>query len=339
LSGPIWANVSVSGLVTGTPLAVDPGTHLQVQVTDSRGAAATTAIVLAVANKCDGVTVIPLLQCQALAALYDSAGGNGWTDRTGWWADLNPCGWAGLGCSGPNISVIRLHENNLVGTLPPTLGNLTGLTQLDISENEMLSGSIPPGLWAITSLQTVVLAHNNLGGGIPPFTVPLPSLTRLGLDSNPLGGQIPVSMTATNLPALQELSLDENQLGGEIPDEFFATPWPVLGNLRLDENQLTGQPSGFSSTNFPVLFRLELNNNPWAGAGGQAIPAEITTLGFLTVLDLSEANFTGAVTGFTATNFPAMTTLFLCGNLALTATDPELTFVSGLDPQWNTACP
>jgi hypothetical protein len=265
-----------------------------VRVTDSAGTPAEAAIVLTVINKCDGVTSIPPIQCQALAALYNSTGGNGWLDRTNWWANLDPCsGWAGIACSGTNVSFIRMIENNLVGTLPLELANLPGLTQLDISENDLLTGPIPPGLFGITTLQTVVLAHNSLSGGIPAFTVPLPSLTRLGLDSNPLGGSIPISMTAANLPALQELSMDENGLGGPIPAQFFATPWPAMGNLRLDENGLSGNPTGFNSTNFPSLFRLELGNNDWNN--GQPIPTEIGTLTGLTVLDLSEANFTGPI--------------------------------------------
>jgi Leucine-rich repeat (LRR) protein len=170
-------------------------------------------------------------------------------------------------------------------------------------------------------------------------------------------------MTATNLPALQELSMDENVLGGAIPAQFFSAPWTALGNLRLDENQLTGQPSGFNSTNFPALFRLELGNNQWAG--GQAIPTELGTLTGLTVLDLSQANFNGAIPGElgllqgltrlemnenslagaipTGFIFPAMTvpgSLTLFGQAGcLTATGNELLFVQGQDPLWNNGCP
>jgi hypothetical protein len=371
VSGPVWANVLASGLVTGTPLLSNVGAaHLEVRVTDSAGTQATAAIVLTVAEKCVGVTSIPALQCQALAALYNTTNGNGWLDRTNWWANLDPCsGWAGIGCSGGHVTVVRMLENNLVGTLPPQLADLTGLMQLDISENDGLIGPIPPLLWNITTLQTVNLAHNSLSGQIPAFNMVLPSLTRLGLDSNPLGGQIPVSMTATNLPALQELSMDENVLGGAIPAQFFSAPWTALGNLRLDENQLTGNPTGFNSTNFPALFRLELGNNPWSGAGGQPIPTEIGTLTGLTVLDLSQANFTGAIpsqltalqgltrfelnenqlagpipTGFI---FPAMAgvpgslTLFgQTGCLSATPLSPEEAFVSFQDPLWkNVGCP
>jgi hypothetical protein len=340
LSGPVWANVSTTGLVTGTPLSGNLGsTHLQVRVRDSKGTQVTAAIVLTVINKCDGVTAVSPLQCQALAALYNQTNGNGWADRTGWFVDPNICtGWVGISCNGANVSIIRLNENLLNGTLPAEMANLTGLQQLDLMENS-LSGSLPPGLFGITTLQTVILSHNAaLGGPFPEFTTALPSLTRLSLDS--MGGAlgaIPTSMTAANLPNLTELALDEAGLGGPIPSEFFSVPWPALASLRLDENQLTGNPTGFNSTNFPSLTRLELNENPWDD--GQTIPAEIGTLSTLTVLDLSEANFTGAIpTGFI---FPAMTSLSLCGNLGLTATNPspEFTFVSTLDPSWNLACP
>ena len=262
LSGPIWANVSATGRVTGTPLSGNIGSsHLQVRVKDSKGTQATAAIVLTVINQCQGVTAVPLLQCQALAALYNSTNGNGWTARGGWFVDPNPCNWAGLACAGANISLIRLKGNNLNGTLPAALANLTGLQNVDLSENPGLSGAIPSGLFGITTLRTVILAHNALSGPIPEFTVPLPLLTRLSLDSNNLGESIPTSMNGTNLPAIVELALDENELTGDIPNPSFFT-MSTLTSLRLDENQLEGQANGFEGTvNFPHLTRLELGNN------------------------------------------------------------------------------
>jgi Leucine rich repeat len=368
LSGPVWANVSTTGLVTGTPLAGNLGsTHLQVRVRDSKGTQATAAIVLTVVNKCQGVTAVPALQCQALAALYEQAGGNGWTDRTGWFTNLNPCnGWAGVACVGSNISLIRLKENNLVGTLPVEMANLTGLQNLDISENPGLSGAIPIGLFGITTLRTVILAHNALSGPIPAFTVPLPGLTRLSLDSNFLGEDIPTSMNGTNLPAIVELALDENGLTGDIPVEFFTMH--TLTSLRLDQNQLTGQANGFEGTaNFPSLTRLELGNNAFDSqpingaelgtltgltvldlAGNQftgPVPNEFSNLHALTRLELNDNDLSGAIpAGFNAASFPNMAAtpggVTLNGQTGcLTATGAELTFVAAQDPLWNDGCP
>ncbi len=367
LSGPVWAAVSAAGRVTGTPLAGNLGSfHLQVRARDSKGTQVTAAIVLTVTNKCQGITAIPALQCQALAALYEQAGGNGWTDRTGWFATLNPCnGWAGVACVGANVSLIRLKENNLVGGLPVEMANLIGLQNIDMSENPGLSGPIPPGLFGIASLRTVILAHNQLTGPIPEFTVVMPGLTRLSLDSNLLGGPIPTTLNGTNLPIIVELALDENQLSGDIPNPSFFS-MPSLTSLRIDENQLTGQTNGFVGVNFPNLTRLELGHNQF---DAQPINgAELGTLTGLTVLDLSANGFTGAIpaglsnlhaltrlqlesnqlagpipVGFNAASFPSMTapgSVTLSGQTGcLTATGAELTFVSTQDPAWNNGCP
>jgi hypothetical protein len=367
LSGPVWAGVSSSGLVTGTPLSGNLGSaHLEVRVRDSRGSSITAAIVLTVVDKCQGVTAVPAAQCNALKALYNNTGGNNWTDRTNWFTNPNPCTWYGIGCNGTNITLIRLNENNLSGTLPIELGALTGLQEINLQDN-LLSGPIPAELFGITTLRIVILAHNGLGGEIPEFTVPLPSLTRLALDSNGIGGPLPTSMNGTNLPAIVELALDENGLTGDIPVEFFTMH--TLTNVRLDENQLTGQTNGFTAGNFPSLTRLELGNNEFDAQPFYA--AELATLTGLTVLDLSGNQFTGPIpteftalgalsrleldsnalegpipAGFNATSFPniaavpgALTLFGQTGCLTATPASAELAFVQARDPLWNDGCP
>jgi hypothetical protein len=308
------------------------------------------------------LTIVPQIQCDALKALYNNTGGNNWTDRANWFTDPNPCNWSGIGCNGVNISLIRLNENNLSGTLPVELANLTGLEEINVQDN-LLGGAIPAGLFGITTLKIVILAHNNLGGVIPDFTVPLPGLTRLALDSNGLGGDLPASMNGTNLPAIVELSLDENGFTGDIPAGFLTMS--TLTSLRVDENQLSGTVTGFNSTNFPSLTRLELGDNLFAS---QALPTEIGTMTGLTVLDLSGNAFTGTIpteylnltalsrleldnndlagaipAGFNAATFPNMAgvpgALLLRGQSGcLTAAGAELAFVQAQDPLWNDGC-
>lgn len=61
---------------------------------------------------------------------------------------------------------LDLHSNQLDGTIPSTLGNLTNLHSLDLSRN-MLSGQIPPALGDLKNLTHFNVSYNNLSGPIP----------------------------------------------------------------------------------------------------------------------------------------------------------------------------
>ncbi|MYI28063.1 MAG: hypothetical protein F4064_08210, partial [Acidimicrobiales bacterium] len=60
-----------------------------------------------------------------------------------------------------------VSANDLSGSIPPELGNLTGLETLSLSGNA-LSGSIPPSLGNLTNLTRLSLYSNELSGSIPP---------------------------------------------------------------------------------------------------------------------------------------------------------------------------
>ena len=59
-----------------------------------------------------------------------------------------------------------LNSNELTGSIPPELGNLTSLTHLQLDRND-LTGLIPPELGNITTLQSLLLGFNRLSGCIP----------------------------------------------------------------------------------------------------------------------------------------------------------------------------
>ena len=45
---------------------------------------------------CADVTEIPISECQALEALYNSTNGSGWTNKTNWLNTLTPSNWDGV---------------------------------------------------------------------------------------------------------------------------------------------------------------------------------------------------------------------------------------------------
>ena len=149
----------------------------------------------------------------ALIAFYNSTNGAGWTNSTNWLGvPGTECTWRGVVCDAGGTTVIQLilANNNLTGTLPPEigqltnlnllalglnhlagsiptqLGNLTSLTHLDLQLN-LLTGSIPPELASLSNLQTLDLDYNRLSRGIPPWLGTLQSLGNLTLIGNGQG--------------------------------------------------------------------------------------------------------------------------------------------------------
>ena len=171
-----------------------------------------------------------------LTALYNSAGGASWTDKTNWGSPTEPLNtWFGVKVDGNgNVTELALPDNNLSGPLPAELGSLTSLTTLDLSDNQ-LSGTIPD-LSSLTQLQNLYLGDNQLSGTIPDWLGSLTGLQKLSLRDNRLTGTIPAELG--NLFSLDLLYLDGNQLNGPIP--------AALGSLsglqvtRFAGNALTG---------------------------------------------------------------------------------------------------
>ena len=89
----------------------------------------------------------------ALIALYNSTNGDNWNNNSGWKdAPLDADGfampgteytWHGITCNEGNTTVleINIYQNNLNGTIPPELGNLTNLTKLSLSSNKNKLGN------------------------------------------------------------------------------------------------------------------------------------------------------------------------------------------------------
>jgi len=140
-----------------------------------------------------------------------------------------------------NLSNLILNFNQLTGSIPPELGNLTNLFGLYLGFNQ-LTGSIPRELGDLTNLRTLYLSSNQLSGSIPPEIGDLTNLEYLYLNDNQLTGSILPELG--DLANLQSLSLDSNQLSGSIPFEIGNLT--SLLKLGLSDNNLVGDvPASF----------------------------------------------------------------------------------------------
>ena len=244
-----------------------------------------------------------------LVALYNATNGRNWEKNDNWLSNKPVSNWHGVTVSNGRVTGLSLGGNRLTGTIPPELGNLSGLKELKLSGNQLggtiptelgklssltelsisnnqLVGTIPPELRNLARLTQLDLAYNRLAGTMPPELGSLSNLTGLFLSANELMGAIPPKLG--NLADLRRINLFDNQLTGDIPPELGKLS--NLTYLALTQNQLTGNiPPELG--NLSDLAQLHLASNRLTGN----IPSELGNLSSLQQLVLSDNQLTGNI--------------------------------------------
>ena len=228
----------------------------------------------------------PATERAALVALYNATDGANWTRNTGWNTTAPVSHWSGVTTdSDGSVTYLYLSSNNLSGTIPTAIGDLTDLTELSLGSNG-LSGGIPVELGDLTNLTSLSLRRSGLSGGIPVELGDLANLTSLDLGRNGLSGGIPGELG--DLTNLGYLHLGHNGLSGSIPGELGDLT--NLTNLYLAANGLSGSiPAALGGLN--NLRGLWLNFNDLSGS----IPPELGRLTNLSGLGLSSNDLSGAI--------------------------------------------
>ena len=87
----------------------------------------------------DDKTLCPI-ERNALSDFYDSAKGSEWTDSTYWLDEYESyCNWHGVTCDNDKNNAIELNlrNNGLSGRMSESIGELTFIEKLDLSDNDI----------------------------------------------------------------------------------------------------------------------------------------------------------------------------------------------------------
>ena len=245
--------------------------------------------------------------CAALGDLYAATNGPGWVNNTGWadaasgvpadyctfygitpsvdYNDLpSDYGSAPSGCSPGSIDGLLLAKNNLVGTLPDSLGSLTTISVLLLNYNQ-LSGTLPATLGRLTSLTHFNIVVNMLSGTVPDSLGNLVNVVNFQLSGNALSGTIPA--TFDNFAQVTYLSISTNALSGSIPPLCNLNN---IGFLDFSRNSLTGTvPDCWG--NLVTFWQLDLFTNSLSGT----LPASFANLQQMETVRIYLNNFTGTI--------------------------------------------
>ncbi|KAJ6707524.1 LEUCINE-RICH REPEAT RECEPTOR-LIKE PROTEIN KINASE FAMILY PROTEIN-RELATED [Salix viminalis] len=161
-------------------------------------------------------------------------------------------------CHGLNMMIVNVSSNRMSGQIPANMGPMCrSLKLLDASKNQII-GTIPPSVGDLVSLVSLDMSWNLLHGPIPSSLSQIRGLKYLSLAGNGINGSIPSSLG--KLLALEVLDLSSNLLSGEIPNDLVKLR--NLTALLLNNNKLSRADTlpGLASVTLLSMFNVSFNN-------------------------------------------------------------------------------
>uniref|UniRef100_A0A7N2LLV2 Uncharacterized protein n=2 Tax=Quercus lobata TaxID=97700 RepID=A0A7N2LLV2_QUELO len=157
------------------------------------------------------------------------------------------------------VRLIDLSSNNLSGSIPAEISDLSELRFLNLSRNHLM-GKIPEKIGSLKELESVDLSQNHLSGKIPPSMSNLTFLGLLDLSYNDLSGRIPSSNQLQSFDAVRYIG--NPQLCGD----------PLPKNCTIEEQSLNRSPIGSveddsKNSNFYIGMGVGFATGFWAICG------------------------------------------------------------------------
>lgn len=301
-----------------------------------------------------------------MSTIYFALAGETWSYNLHFLSEAEVCDWntrldtgkyveveVGISCrDGETIEEIFLPNMGLQGKLPPELGLLYDLKDLNLFDNN-IAGELPETMKHLVNIETLVLHNNKLEGHFPSWISKLTRLQTLNVASNNFYGPLPsgIGQSLTSLrtlslekndftsaltplkglPALDALYLGDNEFIKDLTDDVFNS-WRKITILDISNNKLEGDlPSMILASD--TLVVVDLHGNQFAGRLPTTIEVDaplqflalhdnqvtgpiderMKGLSRLVHLDLSKNLFTGAMPAFLG-NTKSLKYLFLAFN-------------------------
>ncbi|XP_057989012.1 cuscuta receptor 1-like [Hevea brasiliensis] len=211
-------------------------------------------------------------------------------------------------CELKHLQKLDMSNNDLSGTLPLCLANLTSLQLLDLSSNHFIGNISLSPLGTLTSMHTLHLSRNLFQ--IPISLLPFFNLSKLKhLDcyENEIYADIDVP-TLTPKFQLRTLALSGQGDGGVFPKFFYYQH--ELEYVDMSNIKMKGEFPHWLIRNNTKLYALYLHNSSLSGPLQLPIHSHV----YFSDLDISDNHFNGSIPTEIGVCFPSLNFLNLSGN-------------------------
>ncbi|PQQ12864.1 receptor-like protein 2 [Prunus yedoensis var. nudiflora] len=169
------------------------------------------------------------------------------------------CHWEGITCDKDGrVTHLLLPSKRLQGSVSHSLGNLTHLSHLNLSHNQ-LSGLLEAGLiLSLSFLEILDLSYNLLSGEVPLFP-PSSYIRIVDLSSNQFNGTIPSSFLQ-HAGNLSSLNVSKNHITGQMPSSICLYS-SLVRVLDFSYNDFSGSiPLGLGTCSKLEVFHAGFNS-------------------------------------------------------------------------------